>query len=78
MQLVHIVLSITQAQIVAKGLDFVRRLVEHEIRKQIAGQHPGYAVDKLTCLSLYHWPDPGQADWEVVAAAYTIRSSAPR
>jgi len=49
----------------------VRGLVEQEIRKQIAGQHPGYAADELTCLSLYHWTDPDRADWEVVAAAYT-------
>jgi len=54
MRLVHIALSITQALLVAKGLDFVRDLVEQEIRKQIAGQHPGYTADELTCLSLYH------------------------
>jgi hypothetical protein len=70
MRLVHIALPITRALLVAKGLDFVRDLVEQEIRKQIAGQHPGYAADELTCLSLYHWPHPEQADWEMVAAAY--------
>ncbi len=71
MRLVHVALPITRALLVAKGLDLARDLIEQEIRKQIAGQYTGYAADKLMCLSLYQWPDPERADWEVVAAAYT-------
>ena len=76
MQLVHIALPITQALLVAEGLDFVRGLVEQEIRKQIAGQHLGYVAGELTCLSLYPIRSGLIGKWSPLPTP--IRSSARR